>query len=415
MSPNNKTIKSWLLYDWANSAFATTIIATLLPFYYSQVAAASLSSNIATSYWGYTNSIATFLMVFIAPVLGAIADSKQAKIKFLASFIFMGVVFTSLLFFIEKGDWFFASVLYIVAHTGFWGANIFYDSLLPFLSKSDKFDTISTLGYAYGYFGGGLLLAINLLMIEYPEVFFIADSQMAVRISFLTVALWWGGFSVPILKNVAEPKFDHLLPAKQNPIIASFQSLKLTFKGVRQYRQAFLFLLAFWLYNDGINTVIVMAAIFGAEIGIGQGHLIGAILAVQFVGIPFTILFGKLAKKINTINAINIGLIVYTLFSIAAFFIKTALHFWILAMIVAMVQGGTQALSRSQFAVLIPKRKSAEFFSFFDLSQKFSAVLGPAIFGFIGQLTGSSRFGIVSLVIFFIGGILLLRKVKVHT
>ena len=414
MSYYKKAIRSWLFYDWANSAFATTIMAALLPFYYSQVAAASLSPTIATSYWGYTNSIATFLMIFLAPILGAIADYKRLKIKFLAVFIFLGVIFTSFLFFVEKNDWFLASILFIIAHTGFWGANIFYDSLLPFIATRNNINKISTDGYAYGYLGGGLLLAINMIMIEYPQLFFISDAQMAIRISFLTVGVWWGIFSIPILININEPLIKHILPEKQNPVIAAFKSLQITFKSLKRYRNAFIFLLAFWLYNDGINTVIVMAAIFGAEIGIDKGNLIMAILAVQFVGIPFTILFGKLANKINTKKAIYIGLTVYSLFSIAAFFIKTALHFWILAMVVAMVQGGTQALSRSLFTNLIPKEKSAEFFSFFDVSQKFSAVLGPAIFGIIGQLTGSSRFGIVALVLFFVGGMIILRKVTVN-
>jgi UMF1 family MFS transporter len=412
MLSSKKSIYGWLLYDWANSAFATTIMATVLPIYYSQVAAFSLSPNIASSYWGYTNTIATLLMVFFAPILGAIADYKRAKIKFLGSFIFLGIIFTFFLFFIRKNDWFLASILYIIAHTGFWGANIFYDSLLPFIAKRDDFDKISTLGYASGYLGGGVLLALNLAMISYPHLFYLANTEIAVRVCFITVAVWWGIFSIPILVYTKESKMDRRMPQKQNPVIASIKSIIGTLKRIKEHKQAFLFLLAFWLYNDGINTVIIMAAIFGSEIGIGTEHLIGAILAVQFIGVPFTILFGKLAEKIGTKKAIYLGLITYTLFSIAAYFIRTALHFWILAIVVAMVQGGTQALSRSMFALLIPKEKSAEFFGFFDVSQKFSVVLGPAIFGIMGQLTGSSRFGIVSLVIFFLGGMLLLTKVK---
>ena len=409
---NRREVVSWMFYDWANSAFATVMMAAVLPVYYSQVAASSLSPNIASSYWGYTNTIAMIVIAFLAPVLGAISDMKHSKLNFLKFFVFLGVISSALLFFVKSGHWFFASILYIIGRVGFSGGNLFYDSFLPHIAKEDKVDIISTLGYAFGYLGGGLLLAINLLMIMSPEIFGLNDTQFATRLTFITVALWWTLFSIPIFKHVSEPQIKQIIIEKKNIVIIGFRRVKQTLKEIRNFRQVFLFLLAFWLYNDGIGTIMVMAVIFGTEIGIGQEHLIGAILTVQFLGIPCTILFGKLAQKITAKRAIYLGLIVYTLIAIGGYFMTSAFHFWLLAIGVGMVQGGTQALSRSLFALMTPQSKSAEFFGFFDISQKFSGMVGPAIFGLIGHLTGSSRLSILALIVFFIGGMFMLEKVR---
>jgi UMF1 family MFS transporter len=249
-------------------------------------------------------------------------------------------------------------------------------------------------------------------MILSPQTFGLPDAQMGTRLSFVTVACWWALFSIPIFKNVPEPMGQKSSQSNGNSFVIALKRLSQTFKEIRTFRQAFLFLVAFWFYNDGIGTIIVMAVMFGTEIGIGQEHLIGAILAVQLIGIPFTILFGKLAEKITVKRAIYLGLIVYTLISIGGYFMQSALHFWILAVAVGMVQGGTQALSRSLFGLMTPKKKSAEFFGFFDVAQKFSGILGPALFGIIGQLSGSSRLSIVTLVIFFVGGMYMLEKIR---
>ena len=409
---HKRWVYSWALYDWANSAFATTVIAAVLPAYYGKVVAADLPANIATSYWAYSTTIAMLLLVFISPFLGALADYKRAKLKFLAGFAILGVSFTAMFFFITEGDWLMASIFYILGRIGWSGANVFYDSLLPHIAADDEIDQVSTLGYAVGYLGGGLLLALNLLMIMSPQTFGIPDAQMGTRLSFVTVACWWAIFSIPLLKNVPEPLGQPILKEKSNTFLITSRRLIRTFKEIRQFRQAFMFLVAFWFYNDGIGTIIVMAVMFGNEIGIGQEHLIGAILAVQLIGVPFTILFGKLAAKITVKRAIYLGLIVYTLISIGGYFMQSALHFWILAIAVGMVQGGTQALSRSLFGLMTPKKKSSEFFGFFDVSQKFSGVLGPALFGIIGQVTGSSRLSIIALIVFFIGGMYMLEKIR---
>lgn len=407
-----KIIISWCLYDWANSAFATTIMAAVLPVFYSSVAGANLSKTTASSYWGYTNTIAMLLVAFSAPLLGAMADHGGIKKKFLAAFALLGIVATACLFFVEKGEWLLASFLYILGMLGFSGGNNFYDSLLPHVAKEEEMDRISSLGYALGYLGGGLLLAFNLLMIMKPAFFGIADAEWAARYSFISVGIWWGLFSIPLMKNVPEPPVVSI-PGESSQIFkAGLQRLSSTFHNLRKYKEAFKFLVAFWLYNDGIGTIISMAVIFGAEINIPQEHLIGAILAVQFVGIPFSILFGYLAKLIGTKRAIFLGLGVYTIISIGGYFIQTALHFWILAIMVGFVQGGTQALSRSLFGAMIPKSRSAEFFSFYDVSSKFAGIIGPFVFGLVGQLTGSSRLSVVALVIFFIGGGLILATVN---
>ncbi len=406
---DRRKVFSWALYDWANSAFATVIMAAVLPVYYSKVAAAGLPPTVASSYWGYTNTAAMLSVALLAPVLGAIADARQTKTRFLSFFVFGGALMTCGLFWITENMWLAASLLYIGARIGFAGANIFYDSMLPQLGERNNIDRVSTLGYACGYLGGGLILALDLMMIMSPEKFGLAGTTQATRVSFLTVAVWWIIFTIPYLMNFPDQKTR--VPGG-SALKIGYGRLRETFRHIRQFRQVFLFLMAFWFYNDGIGTIIVMAVIFGAEIGIGQEHLIGAILAVQFTGIPFTILFGKLAKRITAKRAVYLGLIVYTIIAVGAYFMRTALHFWMLAIGVGMVQGGTQALSRSLFGKMTPKKKAAEFFGFFDVSQKFSGILGPALFGLVGQLTGSSRLSIVALVVFFLGGMYLLEKVR---
>ena len=409
---HRKVILSWCLYDWANSAFAATIMAAVLPFFYSSVAGANLSKTTASSYWGYTNTIAMLIVAFSAPLLGALADHWGMKKKFLTAFALTGIISTSLLVFVGRGDWFLASLLYIMGMVGFSGGNNFYDSLLPHIAGGEEIDRISSYGYALGYLGGGLLLGLNLGMIMKPGLFGISGAEWGARYSFLTVGLWWALFSLPLLKNVPEPPVVPIVGESPHPLKASVQRLSLTFHNLRQYREAFKFLVAFWLFNDGIGTIISMAVIFGAEIHIAQGHLIGSILAVQFIGIPFSILFGRLAGCMGTKRAILVGLAVYTGISIGGYFIRTALHFWLLAVLVGFVQGGTQALSRSLFGSMIPRSRSAEFYSFYDVSSKFAGILGPFVFGVVGQMTGSSRLSVVALVIFFIGGGLILLNVK---
>jgi len=408
---HKRVIKSWQIYDWANSAFAATVMAAVLPQFYSSVAGSTLNKTTATSYWGYSNTIAMMIIVIIAPVLGAISDHSRAKKKFLAICATIGIISTAFLAGTSTGMWLYASIVYIFGRIGFAGGNIFYDSLLPHVAGPDEIDKVSAEGYAYGYLGGGILLAINLLMVLKPSLFFIPDAQWGARISFITVSVWWTVFSIPIFKNVPEPYVAIPGDESPNPLLAGYQRIKHTLTNVRNYKELVKFLIAFWLYNDGITTIIVMAVIFGAEIGIGTVHLIGSILMVQFLGVPFTVLFGRLPKKLGTKNSLLLSLGIYSIIVILGYFMQSPSHFWILAFLVSMVQGGSQALSRSMFGSMVPMHKSAEFFGFYDMSGKFSGIIGPFIFGIIGQLTGSSRISIISIIVFFLIGALVLAKV----
>jgi MFS transporter, UMF1 family len=406
-----KVINAWCMYDWANSAFATTIMAAVLPTFYSSVAGANLTGNQATVYWGYTTAIGMLIVAVMAPILGAIADHSGIKKRLLGGFALLGIFFTAMLYFVSTGDWLKASIFFVIANIGFGGANIFYDSLLPHVARPGEIDQVSTRGYAMGYLGGGLLLAVNLAMIMFPEYFLLPNAEIATRVSFVTVAIWWAVFSIPLFRQVAEPPASGIRAAGVNPVTGGLRRLGQTFREIRRYRELLKFIIAFWLYNDGIGTIIKMATIYGAEIGIGTTDLVGALLLTQFVGIPFSILFGKLARRIGTKPSIFLGLGVYTLISIAGYFMSEAWHFWVLAGTVGLVQGGSQALSRSLFGAMVPRTRTAEFFGFYDVSAKVAGIAGPFLFAIVGQLTGSSRLSIISLVVFFIGGGLILATV----
>lgn len=402
-----REVAAWCLYDWADSAFATTVLACLLPVYYATVAGANLAGNTATVYWGYTTAAAMFLVALAAPWLGAFSDHFALKKRMLGICAAAGAVFTALLAGVERGEWLEASLIFIAANGAFAASEIFYNALLPAVARPGETDRVSSLGYALGYLGGGLLLAVNLAMIAK-----MADKAEAARWSFASVAVWWGIFTVPVLRGVTEPPRMGG-PAASGPS-AAFARVSETFRDIRKYKKLFLFLVAFWFYNDGIGTIIRMAVIYGAEAGIGQMDLIGALLMVQFIGLPATIAFGRLAGRIGARNGILLGLGVYILITIGGFFIRSPLHFWVLAGAVGLVQGGTQALSRSLFARLTPPDKTAEFFGFYGLSSKFAGIFGPAVFALIGQLTGSSRWSILAIVLFFVIGAALLARLDLR-
>lgn len=400
------------MYDFGNSAFATTIMAAVLPVYYSNVAAQGLEEGLATSYWGYSQSLSVLIVALLAPILGAISDFTAAKKKFLQFFAFMGIIASVLLAFVGEGDYILASVLFIVGSIGFSAANIFYDGFLPEVADKDEIDQVSSGGFAYGYIGGGILLAINIVMILNPGWFGLRDTVAATQLSFVSVGIWWLVFSIPLLKNIKEEK-KVKVKREKSYIAIGFSRVGNTFREIKKYRQAMIFLLAFWLYNDGISTIMRMATVYGAEIGIAGNDLIIALLITQFVGIPFTFFFGWLAVKITAKRALYMTLFTYMLITIVGYFMISALHFYILAIAVGMVQGGAQSLSRSIFGRMIPANKHAEFFGFYGISSKFAAIVGPFLFAFIGQITGNSRYGIISLIFFFIAGVLILRLVDV--
>ena len=306
-----------------------------------------------------------------------------------------------------------AVIFYMLASIGNAGSNVFYDSLLPHVARPDEVDQVSTKGYALGYLGGGLLLAINLLWYLKPAWFGFQDGSAAVRASFLSVAVWWIVFAFPLFRWVKEPPTVSI-SKMVNPVRAGFKRLGETFQHIKRYKELAKFLLAFWLYEDGIGTIIKMATIYGAEIGIGTGDLAGALLLTQIVGVPFSFLFGWLAKRLGTKRSIYLALVVYAMISIAGYFMTQAWHFWVLAGAVGLVQGGSQALSRSLFSSMTPKARTAEFFGFYDISSKFAGILGPLLFSATALIFGTSRLGIVSLVIFFVVGALLLSRVDEH-
>ena len=403
------------MYDWANSAFMTTVVAAVFPIYFSRVAAAELEPVEATARFALATTIALSIVAVISPLLGALADHAGVKKRLLGTFMGLGAFATACMYFIQRGDVLLASVLFILGNIGATGSFVFYDSLLPHIADQREIDRVSTAGYALGYIGGGVLLLVNLAWIQMPERFGIADAGLATRLSFLSVAVWWLGFSIPLFRRVPEPRrgFESTELAGASPLRGALARLVNTLRELRTYRQAFLMMLAFLVYNDGIGTIIRMATTYGTEIGIPQGALITALVLVQFVGIPFAFVFGQLAGRIGAKRAIYLALTVYTGISVLGYFMRTAVHFYALAILVGMVQGGSQALSRSMFASMIPRHKSSEFFGFFGIFEKFAGIAGPAVFVFTIWATGSSRSAILSVIVFFVAGGILLTFVDV--
>ncbi len=406
-----KVVNAWCLYDWANSAFATTVMAALFPPFFRGVAvSAGLSQATATACWGYTTALALLLIALGAPLLGAVADHTGGKKKFLAGFAFPGALATAAFVTIGRDRWMWAAFLFILANIGFAGANVFYESLLPHIVRPEDLDRVSARGYAAGYLGGGLLLAVNVAWVIWPQRFLMTDTMMAVKACFVSVALWWVFFAIPLLRWVPEPPAEPLSVPAAGPLRSGITRLAATFTEIRRYRQLLLFLIAFWIYNDGIGTIIKMATAYGSEIGIGIKDMTLALIITQFVGIPCTLLFAKLADSIGAKASILLALAVYALICVGGYFMKTAAGFYLLACLVGTVQGGSQSLSRSLYAAMVPPVKSAEFFGFYSTSSKFAGIAGPLLFGALGQLTGNSRVSILLLALFFVlGGICLVQ------
>ncbi|HUF29157.1 MAG TPA: MFS transporter [Gemmatimonadaceae bacterium] len=409
---HRRELRAWAMYDFAASGVQTTIQVAVFPLYFMRVAGADFAEPQANQYLAYANSLSIAIVALISPILGAIADYSAVKKRMLGTFLGVGVTAAALMFFIERGDIMLAAALFVATNVAVAGSFVFYESLLPHIASEEEVDRVSTAGFALGYFGGGILLALNLAWILNPGLFGLpSESTLPTRLALASVAVWWLAFSIPLFRHVREPARMLELDEQrgENPVRAAFQRLRETFRELRGYKHAFLMLLAFLIYNDGITTIQKMAAPYGAELGISESALIGSILIVQFVGIPFSFLFGGLAGRIGTKTAIFAGLAVYAVISIFGFFMQTATHFFILAMLVGTVQGGTQGLSRSLFSTMIPRHKSGEFFGFFSVFSKFAGIFGPLLFAGMIGLTGSGRYGILSIIaFFFIGGAVLL-------
>jgi MFS transporter, UMF1 family len=405
--------RAWAWYDWANSAYFTTIVTAVFPAFYSTYAAADLDPAQATQRFAAVTTVSVAVIAVASPILGAIADFTGIKKKLLIIFMMIGSASAAAMVLIDRGDWMLASVLFFVGNIGVSGSTVFYDSLLPVVARAEETDRVSAAGYALGYLGGGILLLLNLAWILRPEAFGFTDTAAATKASFVSVAVWWLLFSVPLFRTVPEPPvvFEAGEGAHTNILRAAFGRLGRTFREMRRYKNAFLLFIAMLLYQDGIQTIIRMASVYGAEIGIDRNAQIAAFVLVQFLGIPFAFLFGALGTRIGTKRALFIALGVYMLISIMGYFMQTVTHFFILAGLVATVQGGAQALSRSMFARLIPLKKSSEFFGFYAVAERFATVLGPLVFTLSIALTGSSRSAVLFIITFFAAGAVLLSLV----
>lgn len=405
----NREVLSWTLYDWGNSAFATTVMAGFFPVFFKQYWSAGVEVTDSTFYLGVANSVASLVIVLLAPILGAIADSGSHRKRFLIFFAFLGICMTALLPLVEKGEWPLAVLLYVVAALGFSGSISFYDSLIVFVTEPPRYDKVSALGYAMGYLGGGLLFALNVAMTLKPELFGLADAAEAVKLSFLSVAIWWALFTVPLALWVTEPDSKGI--SMSEAVRGGFHQLVETFNEIRALKVVFLFLLGYWCYIDGVDTIVRMAVDYGLSIGFTSDSLIVALLITQFVGFPAAIGFGYLGQRMGPKSGIYIAIAVYALIVIWASRMNSEIEFFGLAIAIGLVQGGIQSLSRSLYARIIPADKSAEFFGFYNMLGKFAAVLGPVMVGWAGVLSGSPRFGILTLLLLFALGAFFLSKV----
>ena len=409
-------VRAWALYDWANSPFQSTVINAVFPLFFASYAAKGLEAVDATARFAWATTIAVTIVAIAGPVLGAIADFKAWKKRLLAIFMVVGVIAVLMMATIQEGAWMMALAIFILANIGDRMSWILYDSLLPHIATRDEMDRVSTAAYAIGYIGGGILLLGNLAWILTPKTFGLPDTVAATKLSFISVALWWVLFSFPLFRRVPEP--PRIIEADEtrteNVFRAAFGRVGETFRELRTFRNALLMLVAFLLYNDGIQTMIRMAAVYGAEVGIDSNAQIAAFVLVQFVGVPFSFLFGMLADRIGAKPAVLISVVVYTIVSIIGYFLATVWQFFLLAFLVGTVQGGSQALSRSLFARMIPRHKSSEYFGFFSIFEKFSGIAGPLVFAASVTLFGNSRAAVLSIILFFILGALVLTRVNVR-
>ena len=406
-------LRAWAMYEWATTGMWAVVVATVFPIYFQNVAAQDLPGAQATRNFALATTLGIVLVALVAPILGAITDRKALKKRLLALFAVVGVSGSGLLFFVQEGDWFLGLVFFVLVNVGANGSMVFYDALLPHVARPHEVDRVSAGAFGIGYLGAGILLSFCLLMIQAPGLFGLPEGTLPARLSFVAVAVWWAVFSLPILLKVPEPR-PELAPgegAGESTLQFALNRIRSTFQALRSYRHAFVFLIAYLIYGDGIGTIIRMASVYGAELGIEEAHMIGAIVMVQFVGVPFSFLFGMLAGRIGTKRAIFLGLLVYTLISVLGYFMTSAIHFWTLAFLVGTVQGGTQALSRSLFSSMIPAYKSGELFGFYGVMDKFAGMMGPSVMALVITFTGSSRLGILSIIVFFAVGAAILYTV----
>ena len=408
----NRPVFAWALYDWANSVFATTVMAGFFPIFFKQYWSAGADAVVSTARLGFANSLGSAFLLVAAPVLGAIADGAGARKRFLGAFTLLGVVMSAGLWLVAEGDWATASLVYVLASAGFSGAIVFYDALIVSVSAPDRYDEVSAFGFSLGYIGGGLLFAANVAMTLWPEAFGLSGAAEAVRLAFVTVAVWWLVFSIPLFRAVPEPPKLEVAGAALAGAAAGLRSLANTFREYRAHRMAGLFLLAYFFYIDGVHTIMRMAVDYGLSLGLPSESLIIALLITQFVGFPAALAFGMAANRFGPKPVLHFGVAIYVGVTVYAYFLSSALEFYILAAVVGLVQGGVQAISRSLYARFVPPAQSGEFFGFFNMLGRFAAIIGPSLVAITGLLTGSSRLGILSVAAVLIVGMVLLGFVR---
>lgn len=411
---------SWAFYDWANSAFYVTVVSGFFPVFFKDYWSKGVEATVSSFWLGISITMAGLIVSLSAPVLGSLADRGSAKKKLLILFASIGIVFTALMSLIPEGAWPVASVSYVISYASILISLIFYDSLIVSVSDERDVDTVSGLGFALGYLGGGLLFAFNVFMTLKPEFFGLESPITAVKISFLMVSIWWAVFTIPLILRVEEPAGEKI--GLGQAAREGFLQVMNTFAEIRKLRHVFIFLLAYWFYIDGVDTVITMAVDYGKAIGLETSDLIGALLMVQFVAFPFAYLFGWLGQKFGARRFIFIGITVYIFVTILGYRLDAGKYdlfgievdkFFAIAFLVGTVQGGVQALSRSLFSRLIPRERSAEFFGFYNMVGKFAAIIGPVMMGSVGRITGNPRLGILSISILFIIGAIFLSRVPI--
>lgn len=408
---SKRAVWGWALYDWANSSFATTVLAGFFPVFFKHTYSRGESAVVVTNRLASASSMAILLVVVLAPILGKMADCGAWRKRALATGMLLGCLSTAILSVIAPGQWLPAAMAFAIANIGFSLGNVFYDSLLVTVSEEHERDRVSALGYALGYLGGGLLFLINVAMVLKPALFHIANADQGVRLSFLSVAVWWLLFSIPILRWVKEPKAAHRSPSEQARSNV-WAGLWRTARAIPGQRDLSLFLVAFWLYIDGVGTVIRMAIDYGASIGLATSHLISALLMTQFIGFPAALLFGRLGERWGAKRSVLLGIAIYAGVTIFATRMHTATEFYVLAATVGLVQGGVQSLSRAIYSRLIPRDQPSEYFAFYGVLDKAAAILGPLLMGWVGLITENSRYGILSLLALFVAGGWLLTRVR---
>ena len=401
--PGGRQVIAWAFYDWANSAFATTVLAGFFPLFFKKYWSAGSDVTVSTFQLGVANAAASLVVALLAPILGAIADRSGARKRYLLLFAGMGIVMTGSLALVGAGQWPMAVGIYLFALIGFSGSNLFYDALILDAAPHGRIDRVSTFGFALGYLGGGVLFSFNVALTLWPESFGLADATAAVKVSFVSVAVWWALFSLPLMFFFREiPLSDRV--GGWAAVRAGFSQLTGTFRALRHMRVVFVFLLAYWLYIDGVHTVIRMAVDYGLAIGLDANDLIVALLLTQFVGFPAALVFGRLGERIGAKTAILMGLLVYIFVCVWGYTMRESWEFYVLAGTIGLVQGGVQALSRALYARLIPANKAGEFFGFYNMLGKFAAILGPLIMGVVSVATGDPRLSILAIIVLFVAG-----------